>query len=157
MASPSPILQQLLADMAAASGYIAGEVLASTGVTSVEVTDGGYGFTDTPDVSIDGGGGSGAEAQAVVADDGTVSDIIITSPGSNYTSPPDVSIDGGEGEDATATATISGPRRYMVPSNRNGWSGDLTDIQNMGKPFDRSALNVQASSLYSGDTIGHAM
>ena len=55
------------------------------------VTDSGFGYTNTPLVRIVGGGGSGAQAVAVVSN-GLVVGINVINPGSGYTSAPMVVI-----------------------------------------------------------------
>jgi hypothetical protein len=55
------------------------------------VTDGGYGYTNTPIVQIIGGGGSGAQAEAVVSN-GVVVAIHVVDAGSGYTNAPNVVI-----------------------------------------------------------------
>ena len=66
--------------------------LASGFVVSITVTDGGYGYTNTPQVRIVGGGGSGAQASAVVSN-GVVTSITVTNSGYGYTNAPAVVID----------------------------------------------------------------
>jgi hypothetical protein len=61
-------------------------------VVSVQVDNGGYGYTNIPVVRIIGGGGSGAGATAVVSN-GVVIGFTITSNGSGYTNAPVVVID----------------------------------------------------------------
>lgn len=61
-------------------------------VVSVNVNNGGFGYTNTPLVRLIGGGGSGASATAVVSN-GVVVEITITSNGSGYTNAPVVFID----------------------------------------------------------------
>ena len=75
----------------------------SSAIRSIEVTSGGSGYDSAPTVSFSGGGGSGAEAIAVI-DSGAVSKIVITNPGSGYTSLPTVSLSGGT-PDSAATAS----------------------------------------------------
>ena len=60
-------------------------------ITSVNVTDGGAGYTSSPAVSLSGGGGTGATATATVSA-GVVVAINVTSAGTGYTSTPTVSI-----------------------------------------------------------------
>ena len=60
-------------------------------VAGANITDGGCGYTNTPAVSFQGGGGTGATATAVVSN-GAVVVIVITSAGAGYTSAPDVLI-----------------------------------------------------------------
>ncbi len=55
------------------------------------ITDGGCGYTNTPEVLIVGGGGSGAIATATVQN-GFVTDINVISNGSGYTNLPDIII-----------------------------------------------------------------
>ncbi len=61
-------------------------------VTGVSITDGGYGYTNTPLVRLIGGGGSGATAFAVVSN-GVVTSITVTSAGYGYTNAPLVVIE----------------------------------------------------------------
>ncbi|HKS27375.1 MAG TPA: hypothetical protein VJS44_06120 [Pyrinomonadaceae bacterium] len=71
-------------------------------VTSITVTSSGTGYTSAPDVTISGGGGTGAVATAQVKN-GAVS-ITLTGGGTGYTSDPTVTISGGGGTGATAVA-----------------------------------------------------
>ena len=63
--------------------------VADGAVVAITVTDGGAGYPVPPNVSITGGGGSGAAATASVAD-GVVTQITVSSAGSGYTSTPSV-------------------------------------------------------------------
>ena len=70
----------------------ASAVLAYDFVVAANITDGGYGYTNTPTVSIFGGGGSGAQAVAVVSN-GVVIAVNVLDAGSGYTNAPIVVID----------------------------------------------------------------
>jgi FtsP/CotA-like multicopper oxidase with cupredoxin domain len=74
-------------------------------LASIEVVDGGTGYT-SPSVTIKDvyGTGSGAQATAVVSG-GVITSITLTSPGSNY-SAPIVVIQDATGADAVAMATL---------------------------------------------------
>ncbi len=61
-------------------------------VTSVQMTNFGSGYSSAPNVSLVGGGGTGATAVAIVSG-GIVSSIVVTNGGQNYTSSPTVVID----------------------------------------------------------------
>src|ERR1019366_3128813 len=61
-------------------------------VTGVSITDGGSGYTNTPLVRFIGGGGSGAQAVAVVSN-GVVKNITVTNAGYGYTNAPLVVIE----------------------------------------------------------------
>jgi hypothetical protein len=61
-------------------------------VSTIIITDNGYGYTNVPTVHIIGGGGSGAQASATISN-GIVTSIIIINAGSGYTNAPLVVID----------------------------------------------------------------
>lgn len=82
-------------------------------VTFLKLTAGGSGYTSAPTVTISGGGGSGATAQAYITN-GAVLGFRMQSLGSGYTSAPTVTLSGGGGSGATATATVGIP----IPSGR---------------------------------------
>ena len=69
-----------------------GSVAATNGfVIGVNLIDGGYGYTNTPQVRFIGGGGSGAAGFAVVSN-GVVISVTITNAGFGYTNAPAVVI-----------------------------------------------------------------
>jgi hypothetical protein len=70
------------------------------------VTDGGTKYTSTPTVKIEGGGGSGAAATAVL-ENGFVKRIDVTRPGLGFTSPPTVKIEGGGGSGTVARPILA--------------------------------------------------
>lgn len=77
-------------------------------VTAITVTAGGANYTSAPNVTLTGGGGTGATAQAVLgegADAGKVVSVKITNHGTGYTSAPAVAFVGGAGAGAAATAS----------------------------------------------------
>lgn len=66
-------------------------ILTGIFVTSVNITDGGAGYTSAPTVGFSGGGGSNAAANAEISG-GAVTNIVMTSAGTGYVSPPSVLI-----------------------------------------------------------------
>ena len=76
------------------------------GVSEVRITSGGSGYTTAPTVSITGGGGTGATAQAVVSG-GAVTSVFVLTAGTGYTSNPSVAFTGGGGSGVAATAVAS--------------------------------------------------
>jgi hypothetical protein len=66
-------------------------MLTDSFVTGVTLTDGGSGYTNTPLVRLIGGGGSGAQAFAVISN-GTLISITVTNAGFGYTNAPVVVI-----------------------------------------------------------------
>lgn len=78
-------------------------------VETITVTDGGSGYTSTPDVTLDaptGPNGETATAFATLEGD-SVASITIISSGSQYESTPSVTISGGGGNSASATANMA--------------------------------------------------
>lgn len=71
-------------------------------VGGFSVTDAGSGYTEAPEVKIEGDG-NGASAIAVLEGD-RVDQIVLLSPGEGYTESPKVSLTGGDGAGATAVA-----------------------------------------------------
>ena len=61
-------------------------------VVGVDIIDGGAGYTNTPNIRLIGGGGTGAQASVTVSN-GVVVAIDVTNPGSGYTNTPIVVID----------------------------------------------------------------
>ena len=89
------------------SGIVDCEGIISDRVQGVEIINSGYGYTTTPSVSFIGGGGSGAEAIAEIAN-GIVGVITVTNGGSGYVSPPLVTISSpGIGTTASAVSYIN--------------------------------------------------
>lgn len=75
----------------------------------VTVVDGGAGYSSTPSVTISGGGGTGANAIAVLST-GVVQSVIIDSPGSGYTGQPLLTFTGGS-PTRTANAVVASETR----------------------------------------------
>lgn len=72
-------------------------------VESVTITNGGTGYSGTPTIQLNGGGGTGATAVAVVSG-GQISAINVTAKGSGYTSSPTVAILSGINAAASVSA-----------------------------------------------------
>jgi FtsP/CotA-like multicopper oxidase with cupredoxin domain len=90
-------------------------------VTSIDVTNGGSGYTATPLVNVVGGSGTGALATATLTGD-VVTGIAVSPGGSNYG--PTLTIV-GIGNGATATGTLTGDVVTSI-SVTNGGSGYTT-------------------------------
>ena len=75
-------------------------------VQGIEITNPGSGYTVSPMVALFGGGGSGAEAMAIISD-GVAGPITIDSGGSGYFTTPEVTIIGSASTQATAVAQIT--------------------------------------------------
>ncbi len=105
------------ADLTLAVPLILGDafrtVLTTGGVTAINVDAGGINYPASVQVTLFGGGGSGATARAVVDGNpflpnvGAITSIVVTNPGVDYTSAPAVNISGIPGGGAAATATVA--------------------------------------------------
>ena len=120
------------------------------GISAVNVTNGGSGYTTAPTVALTGGGGTGATATATVAG-GKITGFVITNPGSGYTSAPTVGLTGA-GTGGAATAVVAASCEFNVPTNRtwNTFEGYVS-----GFPFN-FALNSVVQSAVSIQRSGEA-
>ena len=75
-------------------------------VSSIEIINGGQGFSSAPDITISGGGGTGAKAQAVVID-GSIIDIMMLDHGQGYTSTPKIELGQNSGSGAVLVARLT--------------------------------------------------
>ncbi len=97
------------------------------GVSEIRITSGGSGYTAAPTVSLTGGGGTGATAQAVVSG-GVVTSVFVLTAGSGYTSNPTVAFSGGGGSGAAATAIASLLWRSDSELKRSDLRGDSASL-----------------------------
>ena len=97
-------------------------------VTSINITNAGSGYdaASPPNITISGGGGSGAASTVTV--NGSVSEITVNNGGSGYTSSPLVSIAGGGGSGAAATAIITKGvvSRVLINDGGTGYTSQPT-------------------------------
>lgn len=127
-------------------------------VRTISVLYGGEGYTSAPTVTITGGGGTGATAQAVVSG-GSVTSITVTNGGSGYTSAPTVTISNAnidKAKTATATAnlssnTISNNTTIYSQANESDtrlWDDDLTRLITIQRAVEQynSAHHYENSS-----------
>jgi prepilin-type N-terminal cleavage/methylation domain-containing protein len=85
----------------------------SPGLAGIAIINGGTNYSSPPSVTISGGGGSGATAEAVVSG-GSVTAINITNSGSGYTSSPNVNIAPPSGGGTQATASASRKSAFIL-------------------------------------------
>lgn len=88
---------------------------AFTGVFLIRVTNGGTGYTIAPAVTLTGGAGSGATAEAIIDEGlGTVAWVKIVTEGTGYTSAPTIGfVGGGGGSGAVAVAVMQGAAKLV--------------------------------------------
>lgn len=95
----------------------------NSGVTSIQINNGGSGYTSTPTVALSGGGfTSAATVGAVTIVGGVITEIKVATNGSGYTAVPGVIITGGGGIGAGATATIGQVNNYSIFETTEGFS-----------------------------------
>ena len=120
-------------------------VLSGSPILSITVTNGGSGYTN-PDISITGGGGAAATAEAVVEtgvlDDitlyGSVREVIVLNSGSGYIDPPEVIIgmpvnsieivDGGTGYTSAPDIILEGGGGQNAVAQATVANGEITTI-----------------------------
>lgn len=92
-------------------------------VASIAITNGGSGYTDIPNISFSGGGGSGAVAVPELNEDGEVSGVTVIDGGDDYKSAPTITFSAPElarGVRATGIVTLSS---YGLPGgSQELWS-----------------------------------
>ena len=105
----------------------------SKAVTAMELLTAGTGYTSPPTVTFTGGGGSGAVAEATIAN-GKVTGFNLKKGGTGYTTAPTVGFTGGGGSGATAFSVIdTSPLKGKLPRHNVAGVWDdtlvLADIQ----------------------------
>ena len=109
-------------------------------VSKINISNPGKGYIVAPQVTISGGGGSGAKAVAAVGLGGAITSITITDPGKGYLTTPTVTLNGsfGQGEPAKVEAVI-----------------DNTVVRTMSTAikFDRVSGNYEFINLLTTETF----
>jgi hypothetical protein len=135
-------------------------------VDTIEVTNGGSGYTVAPRVTIDaptGPNGITAQATATV-EDGSITAITVVTSGTQYDATPNVTIAAppGAGTTATASATIMQPLYYTVleatlPSagvSTISLAQNLNNTVSAGSTTYFSRLSLQLTSSHAFEFIG---
>lgn len=138
----------------------------NSGVTSIQVNNGGSGYTSTPTVALSGGGfSSAATVGSVTVVDGVVTEIKVATNGSGYTTTPAVIITGGGGTGASATATVGQVNNYSIFETTDGFSEQgyinsadyAQDVANIWLPTKAYAVGDQlyySNRLYTVTVAG---
>ncbi len=92
------------------SGKFIAEIQSGS-IKSVNIVNGGSGYdkTKTYKVSVNGGGGSGANLEAIIDDKGTVQVINVLNGGSGYTSTPQIVLQNGDGSNTGSSCQFCCP------------------------------------------------
>jgi hypothetical protein len=127
----------------------------ATKVVRLNLTNGGSGYNSQPgqgpSVQIEGGGGSGATAEAVVNGQGQIYALNLLTPGIGYTSPPTVKFMGGGGINAAATALIS----TLLPGSKDTSLYDPLDSYNQSYRGYIGEFNPATQQVEFGLQPGH--
>jgi len=86
-------------------------------VTALLIKNGGTGYLEVPVVTLSGGGGTGAKAQAYIGAGGAITWIKMTNVGTGYLSAPTVTIEGTQSEGSTAAIVNAKLGNGKVRSN----------------------------------------
>ncbi|OWK40279.1 proprotein convertase P-domain-containing protein [Fimbriiglobus ruber] len=123
-----------------ASLALATATTAGGGVSAIAVASGGSGYKVAPNVTITGGGGTGATAVASFLN-GAVTAITVTNPGSGYTSTPTVTID-------YPGTFISDYAGFPMNQNGNSTNGEAAPDPNNGATPANGDLGYSADSYH---------
>ena len=122
-------------------------------ITEITVGDPGANYTLPPIVSIEGGGGSGAKAQAFL-NMGKVSKIEVTAPGEGYVKAPDVVLKGSIEEAGTDDDAVPGrpaTARAVLGNGKVRGTHVISRFDRIsGQPY---YLEVFRSETFTGDNI----
>jgi hypothetical protein len=77
------------------------------GVASIEIQNAGSGYQAAPELTIIGGGGTGAAARAFIGRNGSITNIIMTTNGTGYYSMPEIVINGSVDDTGTAARLVA--------------------------------------------------
>jgi hypothetical protein len=139
-----------LIDFNGSDGLISGFVVPNQikqSVLSISVTNGGSGYTSSPTVNIEGGGGSGAVAMAKVSG-GQVTSVSVWNGGSGYTEAPTITFSGGgsSASGATAIATVGDELNAAKITYFVGEGDEL---------YQNDYINMNSTPLWDGtiDTV----
>lgn len=123
-------------------------------VTSIELTDGGSGYTGTPAITFTSGGGTGAVATASLSP-GAVSSVTVVNGGTGFTSTPTLTFEGGGGTGAVATANLTSGviTSVTVTNGGSGYTSDPAVIVQTGVNNAASATATLMPFGVSGSSI----
>ena len=128
---------------------VASATITTSFIAEINVTSGGSGYIEAPQIKITGGGGSGATATATVSS-GAVTDINVVTSGTNYASLPSIEINPSTGVfvSFTSTGTLPTPlvsgTAYRAEPPLNTSNGTFTV-----KNTDFSDVNITSSGTGS--------
>ncbi|MFT3979602.1 MAG: RagB/SusD family nutrient uptake outer membrane protein [Ferruginibacter sp.] len=122
-----------------------GKLLTGSYLKGITITNGGSGYVSTtpPKVVISGGGGTDADAVAIVSSN-RVTQVVITRHGKGFTSAPTISFTSTSGSGATATAVLTDPQTI---------SSDLKPADIASKSSLREAIKKERMLELAGESL----
>jgi hypothetical protein len=123
----------------------------SDAVTSIQIVNGGTGYSATPTVALSGGGfTTAATISSVTVVDGVITQIQVAGNGSGYVTEPEVIIVDDTGTGASAEATVGQVSNYQIFETTAGFreqgfvnKADYTqDIPNIWQPSQPQTLDT---------------
>lgn len=122
-------------------------------VQGVFISNSGFGYTQAPSVSFQGGGGSGAEAHTKIGD-GIVGIVSVTNFGSGYTKAPQITFVGYSSVSAAATAimNIDSISQILITNSGLGYTQAPQII--IEPPYMSGSGNYEFNEEVSGSISG---
>jgi hypothetical protein len=141
------------------SGAAINVILSGSPVLGITVTNGGSGYTD-PTVTITGGGGAAATAEATVETgvidhvtlSGGVREVVIINAGSGYIKAPEITITGGGGNYAVVRSKLYADRILSTNVIDSGEGYTTAPSVTFGTPFSQG-LEVYTNDQFSNGTF----
>lgn len=167
--TPIPEIQERIVDV----GYITTLTLVSMGVTAtaqsvvaesgsirkIFLNNDGYGYVNTPTVTVEPPPAGGQRATAVAITTSTRSavralkEIVLVNAGYGYTTPPRITISGGGGTGAAATCEISNNSVYKINVINGGQNYYVTPQVNIEGPTGIGITATAIANISVGGTI----
>ena len=128
------------------------------GVTGIEVSASGGGYLYPPLVRIEGGGGSGAKAEAFLDSNGSIASVLVTDTGRDYTAVPTVTVEGehenkNDDPNATLTAKVGRTAVSWISITTCG-SGGLGKVGAPGSHVTASSWEAGVAAHELGHNFG---
>ena len=138
----------------------------SDAVTSIQITNGGTGYSSTPTVALSGGGfTTAATVGSVTVVGGVITEIKVATNGSGYDTLPDVIIVDSTGVGAAAVTTVGQVNNYQIFEttsgfkeqgfiNKSDYTQDISTIWEARKVLALNTLLYFQNRLYQVTTAG---
>lgn len=135
-------------------------------VTSIQITNGGSGYSSTPTVALSGGGfTTAATVGDVTVVGGVITEIKVATNGSGYVTEPDVIIVDSTGSGASAEATVGQVNNYEIFEatsgfreqgfvNKADYTQDIPTIWEASKAYNLNDLLYYQDRLYQVTVAG---